>query len=350
MKDLRVCGGGGLGVSAALAAAVLLGGCAQQPRGVEEAVAVPRLKQGRVTGGQQPVSGATLQLYAVGAGGDGSAATPLLSPEAVTDANGNFTISGMYTCPNGNPLVYMVATGGNPGAAASNASLALMAALGPCNSLSASTFITINELTTVGAVYPLAAFMTSAGAIGSGTGDAAALASAFTLASELVNTSTGTSPGASVPVGTTIPVAQIDTIADILANCINSTGGVAGDGSGCGNLFALTTPESSAAPTDTIAALLHLANNPGMNTAALYALVPAVAPFQPAMTVTPADLAVRLISPSGFTVSPGSLSFGTLTTGFTSAVQTVTLTNNTTGLVPVSAVTLAGRTPATFSY
>ena len=111
-----------------------------------------------------------------------------------------------------------------------------MAALGPCNNLSVSTYITINELTTVGAVYPLAAFMTSVGAVGSGSGDAAALVSAFTLAAELVNTSTGTSPGVGVPVGTTIPVAQIDTIADILANCINSTGGIAGDGSGCGNL------------------------------------------------------------------------------------------------------------------
>ena len=299
-------------------------------------------------GGQQPVSGATLQLYAVGTGGDGSAANPLLSPAAMTDANGNFTISGTYTCPGGNPLVYMVATGGNPGAASSNSNLALMAALGPCNNLSASTYITINELTTVGAVYPLAAFMTSAGAIGSGAGDAAALASAFTLASELVNTSTGTSPGASVPVGTTIPVAQIDTIADILANCINSTGGIAGDGSGCGNLFALTTPGGSAAPTNTISALLYLANNPGMNTAALYALVPAIAPFQPAISVTPPDLGVRLNYPSGFTVSPGFLDFGALGIGSTSIARPVTMSNAGTAAVSVSSVSLGGADAADF--
>ena len=123
-----------------------------------------------------------MQLYAVGANGDGSAATPLLSPAAVTDASGNFNITGAYACPAGNPLAYMVATGGDPGVGTSNPELSLMAALGACGSLSASTYIVINELTTVGAVYPLAAFMGSASAIGSGTGDAGAPASAFTLA------------------------------------------------------------------------------------------------------------------------------------------------------------------------
>jgi hypothetical protein len=34
---------------------------------------------GAVHGGQQPVTGSTIQLYAVGTTGDGSAATPLLS-------------------------------------------------------------------------------------------------------------------------------------------------------------------------------------------------------------------------------------------------------------------------------
>src|SRR5580693_6047513 len=119
---------------------------------------IPANKQGLVHGGQQPVTGATIQLYAVGTTGDGSAATPLLSPAPVSDANGGFNISGTYTCPSSSSLVYIVASGGNPGLppGTNNGALSLMAALGPCGNLSASTFIIINELTTVAAVYSLA--------------------------------------------------------------------------------------------------------------------------------------------------------------------------------------------------
>ena len=303
--------------------------------------------QGTVLGGQQPVSGASVQLYAVGANGDGSPATPLLSPAAVTDANGNFNISGAYACPAGNPLVYMVATGGNPGVGTSNPELSLMAALGACGSLGASTFIVVNELTTVGAVYPLAAFMASASAIGSGASDAAALASAFTLASELVNTATGTTPGANVPAGVTVPVAQIDTIADILASCINSAGGVAGDGSACGSLFALTTPATTA-PADTITALLNLANNPTLNTAPLYNLASPTAPFQPMQTVTPPDLAVRLIAPSTLSVAPASLSFGSWATGLSTPAQTITVSSYSSTAVSLNAA-ISGAGASSFA-
>src|SRR5438445_4103263 len=90
----------------------LLGGCAQnQPGKVIE----PLVRHSSVHGGQQPVSGATLQLYAVGTTGDGSAATALLTQAVTSDANGNFDITGAYTCPSASTLVYITATGGNPG-------------------------------------------------------------------------------------------------------------------------------------------------------------------------------------------------------------------------------------------
>jgi trimeric autotransporter adhesin len=179
----------------------------------------PLARHNGVHGGQQPVSGATLQLYVVGTTGDGSAATPLLTRTVTSDANGYFDITGAYTCPSPSTLVYITATGGNPGlgAGTNNAAIALMAALGTCGSLQTSTIININELTTVAAVWPLAPFISSYSSIGSGTADAAALASAFTLASEYVNTTTGTAPGLNVPAGTTIPVAQLNTLADILS-------------------------------------------------------------------------------------------------------------------------------------
>jgi hypothetical protein len=57
----------------------LLGGCAQRQQAAGTAVPL-RVKQGSVRGGQQAVTGATIQLYAVGTAGDGSASTPLLTP------------------------------------------------------------------------------------------------------------------------------------------------------------------------------------------------------------------------------------------------------------------------------
>jgi len=59
----------------------------------------PAAVQGQVRGGLVPVTGATIQLYAVGTTGDGSASTPLLTSTVTADSSGNFTITGLYTCP-----------------------------------------------------------------------------------------------------------------------------------------------------------------------------------------------------------------------------------------------------------
>jgi trimeric autotransporter adhesin len=308
---------------------LLLFGCATQRNAPQ--IVIPAGVHGLVHGGQQPVTGATIQLYAVGTAAEGSASTPLLSPAPVTDANGGFNITGTYTCPSSSALVYIVATGGNPGlpAGANNTTISLMAALGPCGNLSASTYIFMNELTTIATVYPLAPYMTSPSAIGAPSGEADALANAFANAAQLVNTATGIAPGTGVPTGTTVPIEQINTIGNILSVCINSAGGTAGDNSPCGNLFSLTTPPNSTPAVDTATALLHLADNPTLNTAALYSLILPQAPFQPSQPQTPPDLSVRLTVSSGFTVSPAELNFAPTRIFTTSVPQTVTFTNNT---------------------
>jgi trimeric autotransporter adhesin len=330
-----------------LPASLLLFGCGTQQNGTQLTLR-PGMR-GLVHGGQQPIIGATIQLYSVGTTADGAASTPLLSPSPVTDANGNFNITGTYSCPSSSSLVYIVATGGNPGLASgtNNAAISLMAALGSCGNLTASTYIFINELTTLAAVYSLAPYMASASAVGSSSTDAAALASAFTLASEFVNTANGAAPGTGVPTGTVVPVAQINTIGDIFAPCIDSAGGTAGDSTACGNLFALTTLTGSTPPTNTVAALLNLANNPAWNTASLYALIPADAPFQPAQPQTPPDLSVRLTVPSGFTASPSALNFPATRIGVasTSAPLTVTFTNNTVTAVGIDIAGILNSSP-----
>lgn len=115
-----------------------------------------------------------------------------------------------------------------------------MAALGTCGSLTSSTFISINELTTVASVQALAPFMTDFAHIGADTSNPTGLTGAFATATSFVNFSTGAFR-TSFPAGVTPPVTTIDSVADIIASCVNSAGGVAGDGTTCGRLFLNTT-------------------------------------------------------------------------------------------------------------
>src|SRR5271170_5257687 len=83
---------------------------------------------GGVHGGQQGITGSHVYLYAAGTTGYSSAPTSLLNTAAsgvstdtsgngyvTTVANGAWTITGDYTCPSASSLVYLFATGGNPG-------------------------------------------------------------------------------------------------------------------------------------------------------------------------------------------------------------------------------------------
>lgn len=332
----------------ALAALLFLAGCATNAP-TNPASAVKGIS-GSIHGGQQPISGASIQLYAVGTSGDGSAATPLLTAPVVSDAGGAFKITGLYTCPSATAPVYLTGTGGNPAPTVSNPDIALMAALGPCGSLTPSTFISVNEITTVAATYALAPYMSSVSSIGSASSDASSLASAFTYAGYFANTSTGTTPGLNVPPTYAVPVAQLNTIADILAACINSSGGTSGDGSVCGTFFSLTVPSSTVTPpTNTVAALLNLVNNPTLNTAALYDLIPPASPFQPIQPIIPPDLALRLVATSGFTVSPSTLTFAPAVLDFTQPTQTITVTNATTSLVNITSASITGVNASDFA-
>jgi hypothetical protein len=305
---------------------------------------------GAVHGGQQPVAGATVQFYTVGTSGDGSASS-FLTVSTTTNANGEFNIPA-FSCSSPTEPVYFLATGGNPGVASANSGIELMTAWGACNTFIAGnggSFVSINELTTVAGVYALAPYISSPTAIGSGAGDATALANAFALASELVNPATGQTPGAGVPNGDTVPVAQLNTLADIIASCVNTTGGVANDSSACGLLYGQTTVGNKV-PSNTLMALLNLANNPTLNTAALYALAQAKSPYQPVQPLVPPDLSVKLGLPTTLALSPsGGLTFASTANSSQSASQFVTLTNNGSSTITISGITLTGANPADFT-
>ena len=231
------------------AAGLVLAGCSglDATTSVTTPVTVPEMSlHGTMHGGQQPISNATLQLYAAGSTGYGSAypytsGSSLLGTHVVkTDINGGFNISGDYTCPSSTTEVYLVGTGGNPGPSSpANANIALMAALGPCGNLNGSTNVVINEITTVASVWALSPSMTGIANLGTSSTNLQGLTNAFATVNQLANIGTGSVSGPALPLGapmSAITVQKINTLADLLAACINSGGGVAGDGSGCGGV------------------------------------------------------------------------------------------------------------------
>lgn len=286
------------------------GGSVTQQAGSGPVSAVPGVAMhGMVFGGQQPVSGSTVQLYAAGSSGYGLAATPLLSPAVVSDASGGFNITGLFTCPTGTTQVYIVATGGNPGltGGTNNTALALMAGLGNCSGLSSATVINIDEVSTVGSIYALAQFMgngtTTNGGANLGAANtvaaAAGLANAMATVNTLVYIPGGHAPGHNLPAGATVPTSELNTLADILGTCIN-TNGTTGE---CASLFTATTA-GSFTPANTIDAMLEIALHPGSNVATIYNLLAANPPFQPTLASAPNDWTVGVRYIGGGLTSP----------------------------------------------
>jgi hypothetical protein len=248
---------------------------------------------GKVVSGHQPVNGASLSLYA--ASDDGSVSTLLNASEdasKLSGGDGSFTIAAEWGCPSPSSQLYVVARGGDAGEG-TNPSLALMTALGSCGKLSSLGNITINEVTTVASVYALSGFMSDAEHVGATRDNSPILANAFALADNLVDPVSGearsVTPGGN---GQAAP-ATIHTLANILNSCTQSSGGVSGDGTACGQLFALTGGNTTG---DTLQAALHIAQNAasGSLTSALYQLLGAERPFEPVEDTVPLDWRIAL--------------------------------------------------------
>ncbi len=276
---------------------LILAGCGAVP-GASGPQLVNQL-QGSVHGGQQPVSGSTIRLFAAGTTGYGLAATSLLTQPVTTDAQGNFSITGNYTCPSSTSQLYIVATGGNSGLAAgtNNSALKMITALGPCSlfsgqlTLNPNSFITINEVTTAASIYALSAFLSAdATQVGSSSTNLTGITNSFLLVKNLVNINTGTALTVTPAGNGTAPQTRINTLANILAPCINSDG----TGNPCSALFAAATPTGGTAPSNTMQAMLSVARNPVSQVATLYGLSTATPPFQPTLSTAPNDWAVAI--------------------------------------------------------
>src|ERR1017187_2414301 len=173
---------------------------------------------GVVHGGQQPIVGAKVFLFAAnttGYGGNGLAASAsnasisLLTSAAntvqhtnsadptdqhyytTTHSTGSFSITGDYSCTPGQQ-VYLYALGGNPTypAGSANSAIGLLAAPGACpgtDSFPSSMYVVVNEVSTIATAYAFAGFATdavhvsSSGTVLAQTGIANAFANAANL-------------------------------------------------------------------------------------------------------------------------------------------------------------------------
>ncbi len=263
---------------------------------------------GSVHGGQQPIVGAHVYLFAANTTGYEQPSISLLNPTATglsdsigayvtTNDQGAFTITGDYSCAP-NTQVYLYALGGNPGAGV-NSGAGLLAALGNCPSsssfLTTVPFISVNEVTTVAAAYAMAGFATDATHVSSSGTPLAqtGIANAFANAANLADISTGTALTTTPAGNGNVPNTLINTLANILAACINSNGSAS---TPCSTLFSnsLSGGTSGTTPTDTATAIINIAHNPGSNIAALFALPTATSPFAPSMGTVPNDFSIFL--------------------------------------------------------
>jgi len=270
--------------------------------------------KGKVYGGRQPIVGAHVYAYAANTTGYGSASISLLtsnvlsqSPAGGQDGSGNyyvttnglgvFSISGEYTCPGPDAQLYLYAVGGNPGAG-ENSAAGLMIGIGSCDSPNFSTsFFNMDEVSTVATAYALAGFMTDPTHVSS-SGSAQAMTGIAHAFSTVANLEDAGSGGVLVttPAGNGIvPHLEINTLANILAACINSAGPST---TACTTLFS-NAMNGTVAPTDTAAAAINIAHNPGANMDNLWGLQVPDAPFQPSLTAEPNDFTMSITYTGG---------------------------------------------------
>ena len=292
---------------------------------------------GSVQVGNLPVSGATVQLFAAGNTGYGSAATPLVisngGSTVTTASDGSFSFPPGFVCPSLDTLVYLVALGGQPGGAAgpTNPELGLISALGPCSNLNGSAPLVVNEVTTVASVVALVPFtganyadIGSSGSnynngpnLSNATNYNNGLANAFATVNNLVDITTGQALPVTPAGNGTPPQSEINTLADAIDTCAATGGGVPGDGSPCDAFFEASNvnppngavPSIANAPTSILQAILELAQVPSTNRLTnaasglpIYSLAvnhSFTPPFTPTLTAAPDDWSIGIVYVGG---------------------------------------------------
>jgi hypothetical protein len=318
---------------------LVLTGCSLSPTTTDTTPDAGIAIQGTVRGGQSPIVGAHIYMFAANTDGYGQKSASLLNSvpgstffdNGTTATNGDyyvvsgpggaFSITGDYSCT-ANTQVYLYAVGGNPGLSApttNNTAAGLLAVLGNCPGganafLSTTPYVVINEVSTVAAAYAFAGFATDALHVSS-SGSALAkigIQNAFANAANLANLGTGGALAIppSDPNGSA-PQATVYSLANMLATCVNTDGTTTGGSSptACYTLLtnALSGGTTGAQPADTATAAINIAHNPGANVDALWNLIPGTPAFGGGLTAEPNDYTLALQFVSGGLNGPNAI-------------------------------------------
>ena len=289
---------------------------------------------GKVHGGNQPVSGATVTLWFAGQG-----AAAILAATTTTDSSGSFTFlkdslgghdgtTNSWSCPTtgGSPLVYVLSQGGNTQnngvVGQTNNAADFIALYGDCPTITGSNFVYMSEATTVATMAAVQQFFNPADHTlrADSTGQqrlvmlnlpntVAIMADASTglaTTSKVIPATTGGSIAGGVTLTATPESAKINTLANIISACVN---GATSAAPACGTLFSAAAPpianttslNGAAFPpaTDTLQALFYIFTNPTnsntTNLSTLFGLQPATgAPFVPSLSAQPTDWTIGI--------------------------------------------------------
>jgi hypothetical protein len=259
---------------------------------------------GTVKAGGVPMQKASVQLYAAGTTGNGLSPTAL-GTALTTDANGNFSESASYTCPYSNSVLYAVATGGATDGVSNNSAAVMVDVLGACNSLTGTPSFTINEATTAATAWAMGQFLSVGGKMGASSTNASGITLAAATAGNLVSNIFGSGPGVNFPNTGVDPLAKLNTVANALNACVATTSAAS---SSCGNLFAAATPSGgSAAPTNTLDAVLNLVKQPITGTLGIWNASQASTAYSPALTGAPPDWTLAVNYTGGGMNDPSAL-------------------------------------------
>ncbi|HUO33221.1 MAG TPA: NHL repeat-containing protein [Bryobacteraceae bacterium] len=262
---------------------------------------------GKVHGGQNPIQDAKVYLLAVndtGYGGPGIASSSsnesvsLLTTGAgqtslgyyvTTDSNGDFTITDDYTCPSAYSHTYLYAVGGNAGSG-DNSAITLVGPVKTCPSSSES--VVVNEVTTIASVFSFAGFVSDPTHVSSSGTTLAVIGLdiADVALNNLASSGTGEANTTTAAGNGTVPQTTINTLANILAACVNSTGPTSDP---CTTLFEYA-PNGAVMPLDTATAAVNIAHNPGANVAKLFALQGSSPPFVNDLSSAPNDFTIGI--------------------------------------------------------
>ena len=237
-----------------------------------------------------------------------------------------------------------------------NPAIVNLAMLGVCPSWgnfstgsTALQWVYMNEVSTTAMAYAMAGFASDSLHIGSSAANATGLQNAAINAANLYNiqgvplgtTSAGEghiANQATVAGNGTVPQEELDTVADILAACVDSANTATAASAACHELFTDATSTGTSSGTqhiDTATAAINMAHNPGTaNVLALWNLSSSGGvPFAPELTAQPKDFTVA-ITYNNIT-APGSIA---IDSGGNAYVPTNSTSGYVTKLSPAGAV------------